>query len=181
MPASEPAKSLKTGPRPRGRCPECGRDCALTSDGTVWGHSRYESGQYQQCGEGAAPMTAEQAARYDEAERARIAAQQRAWERREQEREQEEQGRRLEELIYTRLAFRRFDDESFAACPWRSPAVALIALADDGPVTFACHPERKLDLLRSEFTILAAWPGRWSQHIFLLTEQEKKAVIAAIA
>jgi hypothetical protein len=47
-------------------------------------------------------------------------------------------------------------------------------------VTFVVTVTEKRDLLRSDFLVLVAWPGEWSQHIFLLTEQDKTAVLAAI-
>jgi len=118
-------------------------------------------------------MTPGECERWDEAQSARLQEQRAAWERREQERV-------TDQLAGVRLAFRRFDAESFTACPWRSPRVALIAIAADGPVTFACAVQEKRDLLRSEYIILAAWPGEWSQHVFLLSDQDKVAVLTAL-
>jgi hypothetical protein len=159
--------------RPRGRCPGCGEEHALRPDGRMWGHGNHDGYTYTPCGEDMLPMTPEQCEQWDETERTKQAERRAAWEQRERERVKEQ-------LATTRYAFRAFDEESFAACPFQSPRVAFIAVASDGPVTFAVTVTEKRDLLRSDFLVLVAWPGEWSQHIFLLTEQDKTAVLAAI-
>jgi hypothetical protein len=166
--------------QPRGRCPECGKDSALTSHGIIWRHGRWESGRYRDCGENARPMTAEQCSQWDEAERVRRQeAQAAALEREKLIRDRERQ-ERMQWLAETRRAFRSFDQSALAECPWMSPLVTFIAVAADGPVTFACDVGFKCDLLRSAYEVLVAWPGTWSQHIFLLSDQDKRSVLAAM-
>lgn len=168
------------GTRPQGRCPECGKDRALTPSGTMWGHGRWEAGHYQDCGRDAKPMTAKECARWDKFDQAaqQILDAQRQW--REQQRQEQAERAEQQELANTRWAFRLFDENSFAACPWRSHRVTFIAIAADAPVTFACDAGRKRALLRSEHHILVAWPGEWSQDIFLLSDQDKVAVLAVL-
>ena len=125
-------------------------------------------------------MTAEQCDRWDEFERAAQEELHAQWQAREQKLWEDEKRSAQEQLAGTRLAFRRFNDDSFAACPWHSPRVAFIAIAPDAPVTFACNVGQKQDLLRSGYVILVAWPGEWSQHVFLLSDQDKASVLAAL-
>ena len=165
---------------PRGRCPECGKDWAITPSGKVWRHRRWNQRYDEYCGEGASPMTAAQCERWDEFERAAQAELHAQWRIREQQQREAAERAAQQQLAETRLAFRSFSDESFAACPWRSDRVAFIAIAADGPVTFACHAAGKQDMLKSEYMILVAWPGKWSQHVFLLSGQDKLAVLAAM-
>lgn len=115
-------------------------------------------------------MTAEECERWDNAERIRDEERRATWE------EFQRQHAR-ERLDGTRRKFRRFDDQSSAACPWTSRLVTFIALAGDGPVTFANDVAGKAMLLTTDYEILVAWPGEYSQHIFLLDPDQKAQVL----
>lgn len=170
--------------RPRGRCLACGKDSALRSDGMIWPHTipggmfrfvPHSPNGYSCPGSGGRPMTADEAPAFDEAHRQWQAAEMAAWREQWERRDQEELQRRLDAG-----GFRRFDGESLAACPWQSRRLAFIAVGPAGPATFACDVSVKRAMLKSEYTVLVAWPGEWCQHVFLLSDQDKAAVLTAL-
>lgn len=148
---------------PRGRCTGCGRDFALTPNGLIWGHWEHRG----ECpGARCPPMTTEQAAAWDKEAARAEAARRAAWQRQ----ADAEAMSRIEQG-----GFRRFDEDSLRACYWQSPQVAFIAFNETGPLSFMNNEREKRALLRSDYDILVAWPGEWSQHIFRLGREDKDA------
>jgi hypothetical protein len=160
--------------KPRGRCPECGKDYSLRNDGTVGTHGW--DGRRDCAGVNRAPMTIAECVEWDE--RARLEEQGRQERRRV---ECEERDRIEDERILALCWFRTFDDDSFEACPWRSDRVTFIAIGPRGPLTSASRRREKEALLRSQYTILVAWPGEWRQDIFLLDDEAKRRALKTIA
>jgi hypothetical protein len=143
----------------RGKCPSCGRDFALTPSGLIWGHANWE-GPGDCPGARRPPMTTEESTAWDEEQATRRAERQRRTD--------------AEALDWvTREGFRKFDEGSLRACPWQSQLVAFIVFNEVGPLTFANRVTQKRALLRSDYGLLVAWPGQYSQHIFRLAGEDK--------
>ena len=59
--------------------------------------------------------------------------------------------------------------------PWRANDVTLIRVASDGAVTQAQtigEKQTMLDTAYDDDLLLAAWPGRWRQDIFVIDDRK---------
>lgn len=107
---------------------------------------------------------------------ARVAEYARDWYRRAAEREQRV---KEQEAQGPRGAPRQFDQQSAEACPWRSRRVVLLKVSRSG-VRYANTEAEKRAMLAERGRILVAWPGEWSQDVFELGVEGRKAAKAAL-
>lgn len=71
-------------------------------------------------------------------------------------------------------SLRRTSDAS-DAFPWRNRDVPFIHIASTGKIRQAQRIEEKhqmLDAADDNDCLLAAWPGRWSQDVFVIDDRE---------
>lgn len=77
---------------------------------------------------------------------------------------------------------RVMDAERAKICPWRDKCVAVILVAD-GIFTYAntLTDKRHLvnDMYTDECTLLVAWPGAWSQDVFICDQAVLAKALAA--
>ncbi|MGH3857992.1 hypothetical protein [Actinokineospora sp.] len=74
---------------------------------------------------------------------------------------------------YTTLGLRAASTST--RLPWQARTVTLICVGADGVVAQAkTVPEKRdlLDMARRTDLVLVAWPGQWSQDIYLVDDRE---------
>ncbi|WP_436501753.1 hypothetical protein [Actinokineospora sp. HUAS TT18] len=80
---------------------------------------------------------------------------------------------------YTSVGLR--DASTAARLPWDGRVVTLICVGADGVVSQAkTVPEKRnlLDMAGSKDLVLVAWPGQWSQDVYVV--DDRKAARAAL-
>jgi len=77
-------------------------------------------------------------------------------------------------MKFDTAALRRASDSS-DVLPWRAGGVTFIRVSTDGEVAQAQTVEAKramLDGANTDDLLLAAWPGRWRQDVFVIDDRK---------